>query len=185
MAETADTFLDRKTFFLLSINFRTEFQTGLIFFIHGGRGEYVFIQMENGRIVAELSCEEGQYVFRVTHDSNVENVCDGEWHNVEVLLNLRFLAMRVDLGHYYVSDVTAPENERVFIQATENPMFGGIKPGSDAAKYIEEMNLSRLTRSKMKIFSSRLNFFRKFHQTKLFQLAVMSLLLSNYLIYSI
>ena len=112
------------------------------------------IQMENGRIVAELSCEGGQYVFRVIYDA--ENVCDGEWHNVEVLLNLKFLAMRVDGGDYYVSDARSDVN--VVIQATENPMFGGIKPGSDAEKYIEEMNLDSLTRSKINIFSSRLNF---------------------------
>ena len=161
-----DDFLKDKTFFLLSFDFRTEFQTGLIFFIHGGRGEYVYVQMENGRIVAELSCEEGQYVFRVKHDNNVENVCDGEWHNVEVLLNLKVLAMRVDLSvDYYVSDARAPAN--VFIEATENPMFGGIKPGSDAEKYIEEMNLSRLTRSKKKISWSRSYFFKQIPQANL------------------
>ena len=131
-----------------------------MFFIHGGRGEYVFIQMENGRIVAELSCEEGQYVFRTIHNSSVENVCDGEWHNVEVFLNLQVLVMRVDRGGYYVSDEKSDVN--VFIEATENPMFGGVKPGSDAEKYIEEMNLSRLTRSKINIFSSRWNFFNHF-----------------------
>ena len=90
-----------------------------MFFIHGGRGEYVFIQMENGRIVAELSCEEGQYVFRTIHNSSVENVCDGEWHNVEVFLNLQVLVMRVDRGGYYVSDEKSDVN--VFIEATENP----------------------------------------------------------------
>ena len=123
--------------------------------------------MENGRIVVELSCEEGQYVFRVAHDSNFENVCDGEWHNVEVYLNLRFLAIRVDLGDYYVSDVKAPETERVYIEATENPMFGGIKPGSDAEKYIEEMNLSSLTRCKNKISLSRSYFFKQIPQAEL------------------
>lgn len=165
MAVTNTNFLEKRTFFLLSFYFRTEFQTGLMFFIHGGRGEYVFIQMENGRIVAELSCEEGQYVFRTIHNSSIENVCDGEWHNVEVFLNLKALVMRVDGGDYYLSDARSAVN--VFIEATENPMFGGIKPGSDAEKYIEEMNLSRLTRSKINIFSSRLHVFKHFSQAVL------------------
>ena len=55
----------------------------------------------------------------------------------------------------------------MFIEATENPVFGGIKPGSDAEKYIEEMNLSRLTRSKINIFSSRLYVFKHFSQAVL------------------
>ena len=99
------------------------------------------------------------------HNSSVENVCDGEWHNVEVFLNLQVLVMKVDGGDYYVSDEKSDVN--VFIEATENPMFGGIKPGSDAEKYIEEMNLSRLTRSKINIFLSRLNFFNHFSQAVL------------------
>ena len=135
ITDRRERFLDTK-FFSIIFDIRTEFQSGILFFIHGGPGEYLYIQVEDGTIASELSCEEGAYVFRVVHD---KSVCDGEWHKIQVLLNLDVLVMRIDGGDWYLSAERSPEH--VYIQATEAPTFGGIKPGSKADEFIEEMNL--------------------------------------------
>ena len=134
-------------FFVLEFQFRTEFETGLMVFVNGGRGEHVLVQMENGGIYFQVSCEQGEQVFEAVYPkSDVANVCDGEWHELKVVLNVNQLVMIIDDGaeRYYSRAVDGS----VTLQTSGTVTFGGIKPGSDSAKYIEENNLGRRTTRK-------------------------------------
>lgn len=137
-------YLDRAYFFSLQFDFRTEFKTGLLFFISGARGEHFFVQLTNGEIHVEISAEEGKHVFQIVYSSDERNLCDGEWHTVQVVFNYNRALLKIDVvdGWYASNEV---QQSRVYLRAAGTATFGGIKIGSDSERYVNE-NVQRLVK---------------------------------------
>ncbi len=133
-------YLDRAYFMSLQFELRTEFRSGLLFFISGGAGEHLFIQLRDGNIEAELSADQGTYVFTVSVGNEALNLCDGEWHTVQVVFNYNLMLLKLDLKDPFYRSNRAEVN-RVFIRATGTPTFGGVKLGSDTEEYIHRNGL--------------------------------------------
>ena len=117
-----------------------------MFFINGGRGEHFLIQMENGGIYVQVSTEAGQEVYEVNYPNDVRNLCDGEWHSVRVVFNLQEILVKVDDDSDWTRSRKSEQPSTLRTPGT--PTLGGIKPGSDSAKYISDNNLLRATTCK-------------------------------------
>ena len=67
-----------------SFQVRTDFTSGLLFFVHGGPGSYYLVQFVAGGVYWEVST--GDWRGAVIYPNNTEvTLCDGRWHSVRLV----------------------------------------------------------------------------------------------------
>lgn len=65
----------------VSLQIRTAYSDGLLFFSYGGRNIYIYSELVNGRIV--FTYRQDDNVTTVTTSDEDVNLCDGKWRRIQ------------------------------------------------------------------------------------------------------
>ncbi|XP_052767673.1 usherin-like isoform X2 [Mya arenaria] len=118
----------RKT---IKISFRTQMHTGIIFFMHGGTGIYIYCAMVNGALHFEFA--NGILVGSVTFNRPDVNFCDSQWYHITLEKNEQQAMITVeDIG----TEATGDPNVSLNVLTSSEFHIGGVPINSEAHKFI-------------------------------------------------
>ena len=137
----------------LVMSLRTEVQNGLLFFIYGASGTYMFAQLLNGALHFEYSnpAVRGHLLF--PHDPT-NLLCDGEWKSLVFEKSGRQLSIEVDGVDRKIGD----RSEKADMELASDIFFGGIPSDSDAERFIQQHGLQINTSEYLPLYFSHILF---------------------------
>ncbi|XP_048258912.1 usherin-like [Haliotis rufescens] len=123
--------------FTVSLSFRTAMHTGLLFFVHGGTGIYVYAGLIQGVLRFEFS--DGQQTTTVLFNTDTVNLCDGNWRNVIFRKN----GLQANVTFSDGANIVHGDPDVSLTVPTMSPIsVGGIKAGSEEETFIKENSFS-------------------------------------------
>ena len=125
--------------FSLSFDFRTEQKNGILIFTFAGPSVFFLVQLLDGSLFFEYKT--ATYRDSLTYSASNVPLCDGKWRTVGFSkIGLRMSVTvtggpPMSMGSQAVSSI---------LYTTSKVYIGGIKPGSDAEKFMIDNNLSHM-----------------------------------------
>ena len=121
----------------VKFNFRTDLDSGMLFFGYGGEGMYYYMGIIRNSLYFRFS--NGIATGGVTFQRPNLRLCDGNWYRVVIHKEGQKATIEVD-GYGTETSGNSSVGVRV---ATSGEMFmGGIPDSSDARRFIDRHNLN-------------------------------------------
>ena len=118
---------------------RTEYNNGMLFFVHGAKGVYFLIQLVSGGIHWEWSDGDVRQVFIFPQDKVEGGICDGQWHTLRLIKFGSELSIVVDFR--FSESNGGDRKAAIGVDLDSNMYIGGIKSGSIGEAFIIEQGL--------------------------------------------
>ena len=130
--------------FNFDFEMRTQLRSGLLFFAYGAENVFFLIQLVSGGLHVEYS-DDGPREVLLVPGSETINICDGQWHSIEVEKRGQLISATID---HNGPVATGSESLKTELWLASELYIGGIEPGSDAMMFIVENDIGdRLQRS--------------------------------------
>jgi len=109
--------------FEASLEIRPRSMSGVIFSVHGSKGDFILLQMIDGQL--EFRADNGAGPIIATFIPEMQNkLCDGTWHTIKATKTKNVVILQVDNGEEIITTSSGSASSA----DTNNPFYLGGKP---------------------------------------------------------